>query len=323
MRRAGLLIVLLLACGGGAREASPDLVFDGERAFADLKAQVAIGPRPAGSAGAEAARQLIGQRLRQAGWPVERESFAARRPGGGEVQLVNLRAALPGDGGAGGDGAAGGEAGGRIWIGAHYDTKAIAGLRFVGANDGASGVALLLELARVLGRQPRAFTVELLFFDGEEAFGPDITRADGLYGSRFLAASAAADGTLAEVRALIVVDMLADRDLNLATDSGSAPWLRALARERAPDLFAAGPSLQVVDDHWPFAERGLADVLLLIDFQYGARRTPGPTWHTAADDLPAVSAESLNRAGELLVQLLEGVEERLLRSPRAREGRGR
>ena len=311
MRQAGLLMVLLLACGGGARDASPGSVFDGERAFEDLQAQVAIGSRPAGSDGAAAVRELIEQRLRQAGWPVARQPFSVQRPDGGDVQMVNLRATLAG------------ERPERIWLGAHYDTKAIPGVRFLGANDGASGVALLLELARSLGRKPRPYTVELLFFDGEEAFGPEITRADGLYGSRFLAAEAAAAGTLAQLRALVVVDMLADRDLNLVRETGSAPWLRELAEEAAPELFEAGPRMQVVDDHWPFAERGLADVLLLIDFQYGARRTPGPLWHTAGDDLPAVSAESLNRAGGLLVQVLEGAEQRLLRLPRAPRGEGR
>jgi hypothetical protein len=302
MRKRSLLLATLLACGGASPLAAP---FDGERAFEDLVDQVEIGPRPAGSPGAAAARGLISTRLRQAGWPVREHRFRARQPNGTEVEFVNLLAELRG------------ERPERIWIGAHYDTKEIPGVRFVGANDGASGVAVLLELARTLGRGPRPFTVELVFFDGEEAFGPTIDATDGLYGSRALARAVAADGRLAGIRTLILVDMVGDRDLNLAIDRNSAPWLLTILRQAAAGLEAdpvdPGQILALVDDHTPFREAGLQDVLALIDFQFGGRATPGPHWHSAADDIDSVSAESLNTVGELLVQVIEKVEERLLR----------
>lgn len=298
MRPLGLAL-LVLACSGAAQPLPP---FDGERALRDLVEQVRIGPRPPGSPQAEATRQLIKTRLRQAGWPVESRPFQARGPAGEELAMANLVATLPGVREE------------RIWIGAHYDTKRLLG--FLGANDGASGVAVLLELARVLGTEKRPFTVELVFFDGEEALGPSITPSDGLYGSRTLARELAEAGELERIAAFILVDMVGDRDLNLTLDRASAPWLTDILREQAgrldPNPIDPGPRVALLDDHTPFLERGLDDVLLIIDFQFGARETPGPLWHTAGDDLSAVSAESLNRVGQLLVQALERVEERLL-----------
>ena len=291
--RAGVACVVLgaLTCGGSA-----PVAFDGQRAMADLNAQVAIGPRPAGSEAAEQTRQLISERLRQAGWPVEAWRFEAGPPGSPPIPMVNLIARRPGTGR------------GRLIVGAHYDTKLLAGRRFVGANDGASGVAVLLELARTLGRSPGPLAIDLVFFDGEEAVLGGITPEDGLFGSRELAARMQRDGSLAEVRALLLVDMVGDRDLNLAFDGNSSPALVALASRLGGDVFDPGQRLSLVDDHMPFKERGLSEVLALIDFQFGERRTPGPLWHTDGDDLTAVSAESLNRVGALVVQLIAELE---------------
>jgi len=315
MRRAALILAsTLLVCGGDSAPRGEGPGFDGERALRDLADQVALGPRPSGSPGAAATRALIRERLTQAGWPVSEHAFSVTRPGGGDVRMANLIAPLPG------------ERPERIWLGAHYDTKDIPGIDFVGANDGASGVAVLLETARVLGRRPRPFTVELVFFDGEEAFGKNISARDGLYGSRALARTAAGDGRLEQLRALIVVDMVGDRDLGLALDLGSEPWLVEIARQEAEGvqagLFEPAQTLHVVDDHTAFAERGVP-VLLLIDFRYGGRVTPGPLWHTAGDSLAGVAGESLNRVGRLLVQTLERTEQRLLAELRASEGAGR
>jgi Zn-dependent M28 family amino/carboxypeptidase len=211
-----------------------------------------------------------------------------------------------------------------VLLGTHYDTKRIPGVRFVGANDGASGTALLLEVARQLATYPLPFDIWLVFFDGEEAFGRDITRDDGLYGSRSLAGQMESDGTLERVAAMIVVDMVADADLNLAVDLNSSPALRRVLRDSAErlgmaSLIDASVPLRVTDDHTPFLRRGVSEVLAVIDFQYGARSSPGPLWHTSGDDLDKVSAESLNSAGRLLVETLHGVERRLVEAERARD----
>ncbi len=306
----------LVACSDGPRadgpsaETAPDdppprLAFDAARAFRDLRDLVAIGPRPAGSPAAEQTRALIRERLRQAGWRVRDQSFEARPPFGDPVSMVNLI------------GVRQGQRRERLLVGTHYDTKLLPGTHFVGANDGASGAAVLLELARQLAGRPLPFTVWLVFFDGEEAFGPAIRGGDGLYGSRALAEQMLTEGSLAETLALIVVDMLGDRDLNLTPDLYSSRLLRrflleearASGLEHAVDLASAR---SIVDDHVPFLERGLERVLLLIDFQFGARRTPGPLWHTAGDGLGAVSEASLNTAGTLAVRVFERIEQHLL-----------
>jgi Zn-dependent M28 family amino/carboxypeptidase len=266
---------------------------------------VAIGPRPPGSEGAQRARDLIRQRLRQAGWPVEEHRFRADLPDGSGLEMVNLIGRRVGV-----------RSEERILIVTHYDTKAIEGIRFVGANDGASGVALLLELARQLGTREPPFTMELVFFDGEEAFGEDITAQDGLYGSRALASRMKQDGTLSGLRALVLVDMVADRDLNLSVDLGSDPALRAIVREEAERLglggiIDPGATLQLVDDHTPFMRMGFREVISFIDFQFGGPYSPGPYWHTARDNLDAVSQESLNSVGRLVVQTLRQIEARL------------
>jgi hypothetical protein len=269
--------------------------FDAERAFADLRALVALGPRPPGSDAAAGTRELITTRLRQAGWPVREHSFEAEPPDRDPVAMTNLIAELPG------------AQPGWILFGTHYDTKQIGGVRFVGANDGASGVALLLELARQLAPTERPYGVRLLFFDGEEAFGPHITPEDGLYGSRALAEQMHQSGELARAHALIIVDLVADADLGLADDRNSSPRLRRLLQEVASDLglehaaTGGGPGL-IIDDHVPFAESGLTEVLCLIDLRFGDRTMPGAFWHTARDDLRAVSAESLNTVGRLVVE---------------------
>jgi len=276
--------------------------FDGARAFQDLEALVRIGPRPAGSPGAERARELIRERLRQAGWVVEEHAFDVQAPGAKKVTMKNVI------------GRRAGASPERVLLITHYDTKNIPGIVFVGANDGASGAAVLLELARVLGAQNLPLTTDLVFADGEEAFGPSITNTDGLYGSTALAERMRQDGSLEDLRSVILVDMVGDRDLNLAVDLGSSPLLRKLFAGEARRLGHGAlvdeeAIMSVIDDHSPFASRGVEQVLALIDFQFGARVSPGPLWHTAGDDLGAVSAASLNTIGGVLVEAVRVIEE--------------
>ncbi len=280
------------------------MTFDGERALRDLRDLVAVGPRPAGSPALERARGLIEDRLRQAGWRVERRAFEARYPDGKPRSLTNLVASREGS-----------RPEDLILFVTHYDTKRLEGVRFVGANDGASGAAVLLELARALATRPLVHSLHLVFCDGEEADGPSIGADDGLYGSRALAESMAADGSLARVRALLLVDMVGDAELDLTRDLGDSPRLAALLRDAAranglEALVEQSLALPIVDDHTPFAERGLTETLVLLDFQFGSRQVPGPFWHTERDDLSAVSAASLNAVGRLAIGVLERLERR-------------
>jgi glutaminyl-peptide cyclotransferase len=275
--------------------------FDGERAFRDLVEQVRLGPRHPGSPGSTAVRELIRARLRQAGWVARDHVFEAELPDGTRASMVNLIGELPApDPGV-------------VMLVTHYDTKRLLQVpEFAGANDGASGVAVLLELARALARRPRALSYQLVFFDGEEAVGPHIRARDGLYGSRALAAKLQGEGELARLRALVLVDMVGDSDLNLSWGADSAPELVApwveLAQRRGVAL--EGP-MALVDDHTPFVEAGVPRVLSLIDFHYGERISPGWRWHGRGDALEAVSAASLNSFGNLLVEWLARVEPQL------------
>jgi hypothetical protein len=304
---ASLAALLAAACLLGLacqeREAAPVAAgprsseFDAARAFRDLEALVRIGPRPAGSAGAAETRALIRDRLRQAGWVVEAHDFTVARPHGAPVAMTNLIARRGSIGAP------------RTLVVTHYDTKNIPGIAFVGANDGASGVAVLLELARTLASDEPPLPVELVFFDGEEAFGQNITADDGLYGSKALAERMANDGSLAQVRAVVEVDMVGDRDLNLALDMRSSPTLiqsfeSAAAQLGLPPPFDPQQAMGVIDDHSSFQDRGVEEVLALIDFQYGSRVSPGPRWHTAGDTLEAVSADSLSSVGRTLTAAL-------------------
>ncbi|MDX6674528.1 MAG: glutaminyl-peptide cyclotransferase [Solirubrobacteraceae bacterium] len=256
---------------GGGPQASVDR-FDGPRAFRELRAQVALGPRPAGSA----ASRRLAERLRA---ELPAGAFEAV-PGG----LRNVVGALPGREPA-------------ILVAAHYDTKDLPG--FVGANDGAGGTAAVMELARALGRSgargDRA--VRFALFDGEES--PRGSRAflrDGLRGSRAYARAHA--GRLREV---VVVDFVADRRLSLPRERNSDPglWARLRAAARRVGVGGVFPDRvrgPIEDDHTPFAAAGLP-AIDLIDFDYAS-------FHTRGDDLSAVSERSLDAAGEALVELL-------------------
>jgi glutaminyl-peptide cyclotransferase len=293
---AALFACCLAACGDGRLLGAAERQFEGERAFRDLRHQVELGPRPSGSRGAAATRDWLRKELGEAGWNVREQRFQGIAPGGiPVVDMVNLIAERPG------------REDRAIVFGTHYDTKRME-RRFVGANDGASGTAVLVELARALGPAPSRYTIRLLFFDGEEAFGEYITPQDGLYGSKALADEMLRSGELQNTRALINIDMIGDKDLNIGVDMNSDPELRELLIREGAELVDLDQTLRLVDDHMPFKDKGLESVLGIIDFAYGSRSTPGPIWHTPADDLPAVSADSLNSVGRLLIRMLGRLE---------------
>ena len=284
-----------------AQQAATQPRFDGARAFADLKAMVDIGPRPSGSAAIEKTRDYIRQQLKAAGLTPTDQAFDARTPNG-TVHMVNIRATLPGQ-----------IAGkGRIVIGGHYDTKPFKEFAFVGASDAASSAAFLLEMARALRGRQNALPIELLFLDGEEAVckGWDDCDTPGnpdhTYGSRYYAQQEKQAGTAKDVRAFILVDMIADRDLDISREQNSTPWLTdaiwsTARRLNRPEFLSQ--TLPIEDDHLEFLEVGI-DSVDIIDLDYAA-------WHTAADDLQHVSAKSLQAVGDVVVAALPLIETRL------------
>ncbi|MDQ3169512.1 MAG: M28 family peptidase [Acidobacteriota bacterium] len=273
-----------------ASAASPAV--DGERAFEHVKQMVAIGPRPAGSPAIERTRAYITSQIEAMGLKVEPQRFMARTPVG-QVAMSNLRVTLPGT------------RPGRIVIGSHYDTKPEKTFVFVGANDAGSSTGLLIELARVLKDSPREFTYELVFFDGEEAWGD--WASGNTFGSRHYVDAARSDGTVSGVKAMILLDMVGERGVQLRQDMSSTGWLndivwRTAARLGHQRTFLA-ETTAVDDDHIPFIRAGIP-AIDLIDLDY-------PAWHTAGDTLDKLDPRSLQIVGEVVVAALPAVEARL------------
>src|SRR6267142_4228911 len=199
-----LLVLVMLIQGPGS------VSFDSNKAWEHLRQLVAFGPRPAGSAAIEQSRTYIKNQLSAIGIPVTEQGWDDQTPTG-RVHMVNLIGTIPGT------------SKNRLVIGGHYDTKKFP-FRFVGANDGGSSAAFLIELARVLKARRNPLTIELLFLDGEEAV-VEWEGNDHTYGSRHYVEAAKRDGSLATLKALVLVDMIGDRDLRIRRDLNSTRWL--------------------------------------------------------------------------------------------------
>jgi Zn-dependent M28 family amino/carboxypeptidase len=284
--KKGLLLLALISlplagCRGKATP-SPPLVFDGEAAYAHVLAQCDLGFRPTGSEAGWATGDYIIAQLEAQGWAVETQEFVYR-----DTPVRNII-------GRAGQGPV-------VILGAHYDTRRSAdqedpSVPVLGANDGASGVAVLLELAHVLDRDRLDRQVWLAFFDAE-----DNGRLDGwewCVGSSYMAAHL-------EVapEAVVVVDMVGDADQQIYLEGNSDPVLQQHLWEIAATLgytqtFISEYRWTMYDDHVPFAQRGIPAVDI-IDFDY-------PYWHTTQDTPDKVSPESLERVGRVLEVWLEG-----------------
>ena len=209
-----------------------------------------------------------------------------------------------------------------VAVGGHYDTKVFEKFRFVGANDGGSSTGLLIELGRVLAPRLRAnppvSTRWLVFFDGEEA-QIEWSATDSLYGSRALVAALRASGELSRLRALVVADMIGDRDLAIRRDAQSTPWLSelvwAVARRLGFQRYFLDEPQTVQDDRAPFLDASVA-AALLIDLDYGGPPGRNAYWHTPEDTLDTLSAESLRVVGTVILEALPAIETELARRAR-------
>lgn len=310
---AAVCALTLCACGAGASESQaprpatppvavsqtpaegnlPRPTFDSTRAWKHLQRQVAFGPRPAGSPALAECRKYIVSELKAAGIEAREQVFTGDTPNGA-IRMVNLIATIPG------------QRQDRIVLATHYDTKAFRDIRFVGASDGASSTAAVLELARALKGRRNQFTIELLFLDGEEAV-IEWAGNDHTYGSRFYVSDAQRAGTLSTLKAFVLLDMIGDRSLDIRRDANSTPWLVDVvwaAAERLGHRSTFVNELTAVeDDHLPFVRAGVPSVDI-IDLNYAE-------WHTAKDDLEHVSAQSLQIVGDVVLAALSDIEQRL------------
>ena len=277
-------------------------VFDSGKAFEHLRQMVGFGPRPAGSDALRQTRAYITRQLAAVGLTTEEQRFTAQTPNG-PIEMVNLITRLPG------------KRSERILFTGHYDTKLMKGGQpFVGASDGASSGAFLIELARVLKDQPREFTYEFIWFDGEEAVGEWGTplpngEFDRTYGSRYYVKQGQKANALASIKAMILVDMIGDRNLTIKRESSSTAWLKDIiwgaAKRLGHGAIFIDTEEAIEDDHMEFLAAGVPSVDL-IDLDY-------PAWHhrdTCCDDLTKVGARSLQIVGDVLLAALPEIEKR-------------
>jgi glutaminyl-peptide cyclotransferase len=270
--------------------AAPAHEFSGARAMEYTRKIVAFGPRPPGSAALRSLRAYIVTQLKPRGCDVTEDSFTGHTPLG-PIAMANVIARFPG------------KSGRAVVLTGHYDTKKMAGVRFVGADDGGSSTAFLLEMAETLQGMPHDDDIYLVWFDGEEAFGEWSDR-DSLYGSRHLAARWAADSTLGRIKALINVDMIGGKDLHIMNEENSSPELRKLIWTTAErtgygKYFDKGEG-STDDDHMPFVKAGV-NAVDLIDFDTSKKTY----WHTPEDTLDKLAIHSFEVLGAVLTEVLK------------------
>ncbi len=289
------LVGVLLLTGCGKVDSS---AFDGAKALAETEALVAIRPRDAGTAGARRAAVYLEAKLNALGLKTTIDTFSEQTPSG-ELVFNNVRGRLPG------------KTKRLIVIGSHFDTKAEISPDFQGANDSGSSSGVLLELARILSEQAPHET-EFLFalFDGEECraeYGP----TDGLHGSRRLAQQIVEGGGASLVEAVIILDMIGDKNLNVTVPRNSS-------RELVKELFSAAHEVgkrpvfslgkgSILDDHVPFLLAGIP-AIDVIDFAFGSAPGLNDYWHTPEDTMDKLSAESLQTIGDTVLQMIENLQ---------------
>jgi glutaminyl-peptide cyclotransferase len=291
MHRKKIPLIVAWAAAGWLALAAQAHEFSGARAMEYTRKVVAFGPRPPGSAALRDLRAYIGAQLRLVrGCEVIQDSFPAHTPGG-SVAMVNIIARFPG------------KSGRAVVLTGHYDTKKMAGVRFVGADDGGSSTAFLLEMAETLQGMPHDDDIDLVWFDGEEAFG-EWSQTDSLYGSRHLAERWESDGTLSRIKALINVDMIGGKNLKVMNEENSSPALRKLIWKTAESMgygkyFDNGGG-STDDDHMPFVKAGV-NAVDLIDFDTSKKTY----WHTPQDTMDKLAVHSFEVLGAVLTEVLK------------------
>ncbi len=299
-----IAIALALPCGcfrqAAQQEQSAvyiDLNISGERALEETRRFLEVGRRDAGTVGAELAAAFIVKRLSELGLKPEIDEFNEQTIDGNPT-FRNVTATIPGKGP------------GAVLLLSHYDTKPGMPAGFEGANDSGSSTGLLLEMARAIMalNDPPAINIMFGFLDGEEcrrAYGP----SDGLHGSRRMAGKICAEQPdfAANIRAVIVLDMVGDKDLTITLPRNSTPFLLAAVFEAAQAENARNRfrlySGNILDDHAPFLNAGLPAVNI-IDFEYGSAPGRNDYWHSGHDTFDKLAPESLECVGRVVWRVI-------------------
>ena len=281
----------------GCKEKAPGNLpqFDGERAFEEVEALVKFSPRDAGTPEGWKAAKHIHQRMESFGVETDLDTFTDMTPEG-EKTFINVVGTIPGKT--------------KEWIilGSHFDT--MPGIEnFQGANDSGSSTGVLLELARMLADSQPERGIIFAFFDGEEGIAGYIP-GDGLHGSRHMAKQLVATGDHQKIRAMILLDMVGDKDLQFTIPYNSS---RELVQEVLNAAYATGHRDRftltrsiITDDHVPFLQIGIP-AIDLIDFKFGSEPGLNDHWHTKADNLQNISIRSLEITGEITLQILSQI----------------
>ena len=280
-----------------APDTDPPSAFDSSRAMQYVREIVAFGPRPIGSENHKKVENYILSHLK--GDEVEQDAFEIH-PSEGVFPVRNIIAKFPGT------------RDGIIVIASHYDTNwPLRSTAYIGANDGASSSALLLEIAnRLRGKKRDGYSIWLLWDDAEESMKLPWYDPESLYGVRHLADKWQSDGTLKKTKAFILEDMIGDADLNIERVTEATPWLEDLVYQAATRVgyqshfFAR--EMSVEDDYQPFLKRGVPAVDL-IDFDYGYNNV---FWHTTEDTVDKLSSKSLQIVGTVTLETLRLLDRR-------------
>lgn len=296
--RIALFAAALLLTGCREEHATTAMpVFDGERAFLEVEALVRIAPRDAGTPqGRKAAEHLL-QRLKSFGVKAKIDTFTDSTPAG-EKTMHNVIGRIPG------------KTDRWIILGSHFDT--MPGIEnFQGANDSGSSTGVLLELARMLKGQKPTVGLIFAFFDGEEGIA-EYRPGDGLHGSRYFANQLKQDGQLQKIDAMILMDMVGDKDLGFTVPANSSRKLVKVLLDAARsagyrDRFNLAPQIIITDDHQPFLDLGVP-AINLIDFHFGSAPGLNDYWHTSQDRLDNICAESLHICGQVVLHMLRELE---------------
>jgi glutaminyl-peptide cyclotransferase len=297
-----LLVLLLAATNLQAQPAR----FNGQAAYTLTQQLLQVAPkRFNGSPGHLKAEEFIKQHFAPevANGHFETNTFTTNTPAGLQT-MHNFIVRFPG------------KRDGIIVLASHYETNyPLRDINFYGANDGAATTALLIEIGNVLrAHPPEGYSVWLVFDDGEEAV-QSWSSSDSLYGTRHLAAKWATDSTLAKIKAFIVADMIADKDLNIDYVDNSTPWLldtlKLAAKNTGHSAYIFKYHESEEDDHLPFVQRGVPS-LDVIDAHYGpvTASMPDGYHHTDQDTLDKISAHSLQISGDLFLEMIRLIDQR-------------
>jgi glutaminyl-peptide cyclotransferase len=269
--------------------------FDGTRAFAEVAALVEISPRDAGTPEGRKAAEHLFKRLETFGVAAEINTFSDMTPEG-EKTMHNVVGRIPG------------RSDRWVILGSHFDT--MPGIEhFQGANDSGSSTGVLLELARMLAESKKDPEVGIIFafFDGEEGIA-GYRPGDGLHGSRHMARRISESGEVMNIDAMILLDMVGDRDLGFTIPYNSSQSLVKELLDAAHatghrDRFTLARRSIIIDDHVPFLEVGIP-AINIIDFRFGSKPGLNDYWHTAQDNLNHIDAKSLEITGKITLQLI-------------------